>query len=270
MRKLTLFAALLFSSTLSFAQKGLEVGISFTPASPGILNDEDFAVGDDLNFRGTFGFNTGLTLGYNFTDAVGLHTGIQLSRQGQNYINYNSAPEKADMDVFSRRLGYIRVPVLLKFNGDPSASSMAYFRIGPHFDILNSAKYKYDSKYSGTLSQLSNYDKEIDLKNYSVNNVKKEIYKSLVVGMTLEMGGAVNMTDELKLVFMLHLSGSLTNPEGENSGDSLFSQSYANQNSILPYAGTFNPFPATPGANRQTAWSVMGGLTVGFHYVLGF
>lgn len=264
MRKLTLFAALLFSSTLSFAQKGLEFGISFTPASPWILNDEDFAEGDELNYRGTFGFNTGLTLGYNFTDAVGFHTGIQFSRQGQNYINYNSAAEKADMDVFSRKLSYVRLPFLLKFNGDPSESSSAYFRIGPHLDLLNSAKYSYTNKASGGI------DQDVDLRQYEnvLTSEKYKVYKNLVVGLTLEMGGAINMSEELKLVFMLHMSGSLTNPEDSEAGRSGIQ---------LSTAGNVNPFPSSPyniltntGANRQTAWNVMGGLTVGFHYVLGF
>jgi hypothetical protein len=268
MRKLTLFVVALFVANMSFAQKGLEFGLSFTPASPWILNDEDFAEGDDLNYRGTFGFNTGLTLGYNFTDAVGFHTGVQFSRQGQNYINYNSAPEKADMDVFSRKLGYVRIPLLLKFNGDPTASSSSYFRIGPHFDILNSAKYVYDSKYTGIT--LVPIDKNIDLRNVTVNGTRQEIYKKLVVGLTLEMGGAVNMTEALKLVFMLHMSGSLTNPEGANAADNNIIQGYVNTNSAIPLPGVFNPFPSTSGNNRSSAWSVMGGFTVGFHYVLGF
>ncbi len=263
MRKLTLFAALLFSSTLSFAQKGLEFGISFTPASPWILNDEDFAEGDELNYRGTFGFNTGLTLGYNFTDAVGFHTGIQFSRQGQNYINYKSAAEKADMDIFSRKLSYIRLPFLLKFNGDPSESSSAYFRVGPHLDLLNSARFTYDDR------DAFNADIDQDLLALkSLTNQDLEVYKKLVVGLTLEMGGAVNMTDELKLVFMLHMSGSLTNPEADDikdASDALLTRTFTAE----PFGAT-KPYPVTSGGNRQTAWNVMGGFTVGFHYVLGF
>lgn len=259
MRKLTLFVAVLFCANMGFAQKGLEFGFSFTPASPWILNDEDFAEGDDLNYRGTFGFNTGLTLGYNFTDGIGLHTGVQFSRQGQNYINYNSAPEKADMDVFARRLGYIRIPVLLKFNGDPTASSSSYFRIGPHFDVLNSARYTYTNNAGLGSNQ------DVDLRQ--VTNLvgdKLEVYKSLVVGLTLEMGGAVNITEQLKLLFMLHMSGSLTNPEGLDSGGA---------GSLIDVSALFfnvNPFPSTAGGNRSTAWNVMGGFTVGFNYVLSF
>jgi hypothetical protein len=263
MRKLTLFAALLFSSTLSFAQKGLEFGISFTPASPWILNDEDFAEGDELNYRGTFGFNTGLTLGYNFTDFVGLHTGVQFSRQGQNYINYKSAPEKADMDIFARRLGYVRVPVLLKFNGDPSNSSSAYFRIGPHFDILNSARFVYDDK--DVLNSDVN-ENLLTLKNITGGEIT--VYNKLVVGLTLEMGGAVNLTEELKLLFMLHMSGSLTNPEASDISEA--STALYGRTLLAEPTGATKPFPSTSGGNRQTAYNVMGGFTVGFNYVLSF
>jgi hypothetical protein len=277
MRKLTLFVVALFVANMSFAQKGLEFGLSFTPASPWILNDEDFAEGDDLNYRGTFGFNTGLTLGYNFTDAVGFHTGVQFSRQGQNYINYNSAPEKADMDVFSRKLSYVRIPFLLKFNGDPTASSSSYFRIGPHLDLLNSAKYAYTNK-SG-----SGLDQSVDLRSlYEVNQLtgqtqtnRLKMYKGLVVGLTLEMGGAVNMTEALKLVFMLHMSGSLSKTEDIEAaiGGNQLARSVV-EILGLPVGtvanGNPNPFPSSVGGNRSSSWNVMGGFTVGFHYVLAF
>jgi hypothetical protein len=263
MRKLTLFAALLFSSTLSFAQKGLEVGVEFTPAVTFILNDDDFAEGDNLNFRGTFGFNTGLSLGYNFNDGIGIASGILFSRQGQNYITDYAGVSKANQDVFARQLGYIRVPVLLKFNGDPTASSSSYFRVGPHLDLLNSARFTYDDR------DAFNADIDQDLLALkSLTNQDLEVYKKLVVGLTLEMGGAVNMTDELKLVFMLHMSGSLTNPEADDikdASDALLTRTFTAE----PFGAT-KPYPVTSGGNRQTAWNVMGGFTVGFHYVLGF
>ena len=177
------------------------------------------------------------------------------------------------MDVFSRRLGYIRVPVLLKFNGDPSATSSSYFRIGPHFDLLNSAKYSY------TNNNGLGVDQDVNLRSlYEVNPVTNQpttdrykTYKNLVVGLTIEMGGAVNLTEELKLLFMLHMSGSLTNPEDVDAGRVGTELSRSGYLLGVPVPnGNPNPFPSTQSGNRQTAYNVMGGFTVGFNYVLAF
>jgi hypothetical protein len=259
MRKLALFVVALLAANLTFAQKGIEFGVSFTPGSPWVLNDEDFAEGDDLNYRGTFGWQAGLTLGYNFTDGIGIQTGLMFNQLGQNYINYNSAAEKADMDVFSRRLGYTRIPVLIKFNGDIDASSSSYFRIGPHFDLLRSARYNYTNVSGLGVNQ------DVDLRNYNqlITGDKYEVYNSMAIGITLEMGGAVNINEALRLLFLLHMSGSF-NTEGADAGDA-GAQIYGE--SLFT---NVNPFPSSPSGNRQSTYNVMGGFTVGFNYVLSF
>lgn len=237
----TIILLLVFASTIS-AQKGLELGIEFTPASVWILNDEDFAEGDNLDFRGTFGYNGGINLGYNFSDGIGFTSGILISRQGQNYITGYDGVEKADQDYFSRDLNYIRIPFLIKFNGDPSASSSSYFRFGPHIDILSSARYVYEAN-----TILGQIDADVDMTDYG----NLEVYKSTVIGATLEFGGSANINEYMKLTFMLHLSGSLTNTEGEDSGATLL-------------------YPATTSFNRSNAWNVMAGINVGYRYIFSF
>ncbi len=259
MRKLAFFVVALLAANMTFAQKGIEIGVSFTPANPWIINDEDFAEGDDLNFRGTFGWNAGLTVGYNFTDGIGIQSGLILNNSGQNYINYNSAAEKADMDLFSRRLSYIRIPVLFKFNGSTDASSSSYFRIGPHFDMLSSARYTHTN-----VSGLGT-NQDIDLRNYNqlITGDQYEVYRSSAIGLTMEMGGAVNLNEALRLLFLLHLSGSF-NTEGADAGDA-GTQIYTESLFL-----NVNPFPSSSGGNRSSTYNVMAGLTVGFHYVLSF
>jgi len=250
MRKLTLFAALLFSSTLSFAQKGLEVGVEFTPAVTFILNDDDFAEGDNLNFRGTFGFNTGLSLGYNFNDGIGIASGILFSRQGQNYITDYAGVAKANQDVFARQLGYIRVPVLLKFNGDPAASSSSYFRIGPHFDFLRSAKYTYDDKSILNIDRDVNLLRDAPYDGYS-------IYNKFVFGVTLEFGGTANINEYTTFTFMLHMSGNLNSEDLDAAKLAVSGLAYPTQ--VIASAPFFE---------RQPAYNVMGGLNVGFRYTI--
>ena len=245
MRKITLFAVALLAANLSFAQKGLEVGVEFTPAVTFILNDEDFAEGEALNFKGTFGYNTGLSLGYNFTEGLGISSGLLLSRQGQNYVTDYAGVAKADQDEFSRNLTYVRLPLLLKFNSDPTASSGSYFRFGPHFDFLSGARFKYDDK------SFFNGDADINLlKDNGFNDL--EIYKKVVFGLTLEFGGSANINEYLKLTFMLHLSGNL-NSEGVDAAQIFY-----------PTSGTI----LSP--ERQPAYNVMGGLNVGLRYCIPF
>lgn len=256
MKKLSLLvaAALLLGSTATntvSAQKGIEIGVNFTPGSPWILNSEDFAEDQNLDFAGTFGYNVGLNLGYNMTDGFGINTGIIYSQQGQNYITGYDGVAKADQNTFSRQLTYIRVPVLMKVNGSLDAGSSSFFRIGPHFDFIQGAKYTYNTN-SGLFQGTS----ETDMLDYrgplGTAAEPYKVYNKMVVGLTLEMGGQINVSESVKVIMALHLEGSLTNTEDE---DARF---------VYPSSGSlFSP-------ERAKAWNVMAGLTVGVNYVLGF
>lgn len=250
MQKLILLVVALLLTTYTYAQKGLEVGIQFTPGTSWIMNDEDFAEDDDLNFKASFGFNTGLALGYNFTDGIGLQSGIIYSKTKQNYINANSAASKAEQDLYSRTLSYIRVPVLFKFNGDISSSASAYFRIGPHFDFLSNAQYEYQDIESTTLDNLFDLSFKENMNPYtSASGTTYKVYKKVVVGLTLEMGGIIRINESMGIIMLLHLEGSLTNTEDVDS---------------------YRFYPSTAANERGTAFNVMAGLTIGYNYIIDF
>lgn len=263
MRNLSLLALFLMAAQFGFAQKGLEFGITFTPATSWIVNDEDFAQGDEMDLQATFGYNAGAHLGFNFSEGMGLQLGLNLSQQGQNYINKASSNDKATMDVYSRKLTYVRVPVLLKFNGSTEGSFTSYFRFGPHLDFLSKAVYNYEAK-NDDLFYLTSNRKDIDL-----TQVKKspdenyKIYNDVVFGATLEMGGAINVDENMKILVLFHLSGSLSNPEGKDSyaaGAAVSGLFNANPSAFPDDAGT---------GTRGTAYNLMGGLTVGLTYTIG-
>jgi hypothetical protein len=241
MKKLSLFVAALFLAQFSFAQKGVEIGVNFTPTNPWILNDEDFSEGPDQDFRGTFGYNAGLSLGFNLTDAFGITTGLQLSRQGQNYITGYDGVAKADQDLFARQLTYIRIPLLLRYSSPEGGS---FFRFGPHLDMLSRARFVYDDK--GIL----NADQDIDMRNFKPFGASEplKIYKKTAIGVTMEMGGRININENMFVPITLHLSGSF-NTEDED-------------------AGRVFPSSRFPNYNRSSAYNVAVGLSIGFHYVL--
>ncbi len=245
----TLAVALFCVAQVSFAQKGLEIGVHFTPGNPWILNNEDFAEDQDLDFRGTFGYNLGGTIGYNMTDGFGIATGVIYNKSGQNYITGYDGVAKADQNTFSRQLSYIRVPILLKVNGSLDAGSSSFFRIGPHFDFIQSAKYQY--KFNSGILEGTEYNE--DMLDYNPTGGEAyKIYNKTVIGLTLEMGGQINVSESVKVIMALHLSGSLANSEDEDAAY------------VYPSSGTL----LSP--ERATAWNVMAGFTVGMNYVLSF
>jgi hypothetical protein len=246
---LILAATLLLASSAVSAQKGLEIGVHFTPGSPWILNSEDFAEDQDLNFRGTFGYNVGATLGFNMTDGFGIATGIIYNKSGQNYITGYDGVAKADQNTFSRQLSYIRVPILLKVNGSLDAGSSSFFRIGPHFDFIQKANYNYTWN-SGLLAGSEINEDMLDFNPLGGEAYK--VYNKMVIGLTLEMGGQINISESVKLIMALHLSGSLTNSEDEDAP------------LVYPSTGSL----LSP--ERSTAWNTMVGFTVGMNYVLSF
>ncbi|BDS09681.1 porin family protein [Aureispira anguillae] len=252
MKNLTFLALALFMTSNIFAQKGLEITVGFTPGLSFMLNDEDLAEGQALNIQPTFGFQTGLTVGYNFSERIGLATGIGYAALGQNYTTDYDGWAKDDQIKYDRKTSYIRVPVLLRVGGDPTASTSAFLRFGPHFDFLSSAIGRnYGSKNNPT-DVSRNYRDVSKL----LSSDKAEIYKSFVLGLTLEVGGKIRINDQMGVLVLFHLETSLTNPEGEDAAYTIYSG--------FPSSGTLTS------PERAGTWSLMAGLNIGFQYALNF
>lgn len=250
MKNLTFLAfALLFTGNI-YAQKGLEITAGFTPGVSFILNDEDFAEGQALNIQPTFAYQGGLTVGYNFSETVGLATGIGVAALGQNYTTDYDNVANDDQFKYDRKLTYIRVPLLMRVGGDPTAATSAFFRFGPHFDFLSSAVGRNYGTTNNPSDNSTNYRSITKI----LSSEKAEIYNSFVFGMTLEVGGKIRISDQMGILLMFHLESSLINPEGKDAAV------YAG----FPTSGTlFDP-------ERGTAWNMMAGLNVSFLYTLTF
>lgn len=251
MKNLTFLAIALFLSSNIFAQQGLEITAGFTPGLSFILNDEDFAEGEELNIQPTFGYQAGLTLGYNFSEKIGVATGIGVAALGQNYTTDFDNLSSDDQVKYDRKITYIRVPLLLRVGGDPTAGSSAFFRFGPHFDFLSSAIGKNYGSANNPRENSTNF-RDIDR---ILSSEKAEIYNSFVLGLTIEVGGKIRISDQMGILLLFHLESSLTNPEG---GDA------ASIYSGFPTSGTILE------PERGTAWNLMAGLNVSFQYTLSF
>jgi hypothetical protein len=81
-----------------------------------------------------------------------------------------------------------------------------------------------------------------------------EVYNNFVLGLTIEVGGKIRITDQMGVLLLFHLESSLINPEGEDAA----------RFAGFPTSGTI----LSP--ERGTAWNLMVGLNISFQYTLSF
>lgn len=242
-----LLAAAFFFASQSFAQKGIELTAGYTPGLSFILNDNDFAVGKTLNYQATYGSQFGLTVGYNFTDNVGVATGLGFASINQSYISDFDNTNKEDQNKYARRLSYIRIPIMFRIGGDYTKGTSAYLRVGPHIDLLTSATGESDIRVVGGVRAKNSINYR-DIKK-PLSTEKADIFSNAVIGLTLEVGGRIRISDAMGVILAFHLESSLSNPEGK---DARFF--FANNGGI--------------NLERARAWNIMPGLNVSFQYVL--
>lgn len=241
----------LFATTSVFAQQGLEVTLGFTPGASLYYNNEDFAAGDDLNFQATYALHTGLTVGYNFSDRVGIATGIGYASLSQNYVTAYDNVDKADQSRWTRTQNYVRVPLLLRIGGDNTSGSSAFFRFGPHIDFLTSAA----TVNRGTIDNpKSNSD--------NLRSSNSELVSTTAFGVSAEIGGRIRISDQMGIFVALHLETTLTNVDGKDATDNRYIP-LLNDRGFRTTSSILNP-------ERSSTGILMGGLTVGFQYVLSF
>ncbi len=235
----------------AFAQAGLELTAGYTPGISFIINDDDFAAGEELNYQVTYGSHVGVTAGFNFSERVGVTTGIGLASINQNYVSDYGDRQRDEQDMFNRRLTYIRIPLMVRIGGDPTAPSSAFFRFGPHLDFLAGAMGNSDRR---TIIGTRETDTD-NFRNYRtiLSTEDEEIYRNTVIGLTMEVGGRIRITDVLGVLILFHAETSLTNPEGEDAWKAF---NFANGNFTSD--------------ERIGSFNVMPGINVSFQYVLNF
>jgi len=256
MRALLLSTIVLFITTSLSAQKGFELNASFSPGVSWILNSNDLKLSETINYQTTFGFHSGLTVGHNFTENFGLATGLGFAYIEQNFILAYSANRIPSLqNKLDRRLSYIRIPALLRFGGDPNARISFFARIGPHVDFLVSAisttDYPMTYKSAGEL---------LDYEGVKDNEGKPlDIFSTVVLGMTLDFGGKIRISDQMGLLILLHVESSFTNVDGTDAPMFFESSSLLVQD---PSGDTWLDV-------REQTWNLMGGFTIGVQYTPG-
>lgn len=268
MRKLTLvFLACIFAGSLQ-AQQGLSIGVNVTPMSTWILNGDDFDAGAELNFRSTFGFSAGLNLGYNFTDRLGLVSGVLYSSEGQNYITDIDGRTEEEQNRFSRELTYIRVPVLFKYNSEITDRTSFLLRVGPYFGFLSSAQVTQDINAPVDLEEQAYETQNIsyaDPSDLFLTSTTGSIFNGFDLGVALELGSQINLSENMQLYFLFRLAGSV----GSIENSEVIQDLKANNNNFLTdFYPQAEVFPADDNVERRPAQLVNAGLVIGFNYIV--
>ncbi|MEN3040516.1 MAG: outer membrane beta-barrel protein [Bacteroidia bacterium] len=251
-----------------FAQQGtVKVGAVLLPQSTWLLNQDDSDAGPELDYVSTWGFAGGLTLGYNFTDYVGLGLDVLYSRQGQKYKGRES---NTDLNA-QTTLNYLKLPLLLRFNSDPNSAVQFSFFMGPQLNLLMSYKEKatfssgstvLDVEVSGTKYVLTtNIPPSLSIR--SEEDLTAPIYTSTNFGAAVGLGVGIKLTDELLL--SLHFRGDYSFGDVENKDAEL-----PHGNHSHPYweqKPKYNSVSHGSSEEKRPATSaITGGLMLGITY----
>ena len=129
MKSSTLVLFIIMFSQYSYAQRGLEITATFTPAYSTLLNENDLKVSNLNSYEASFGFHAGATIGHNFSDYVGIATGFGVNSTQQNYIQAGTKDLIKELQFkSSRNLSYFRLPVLMRIGSNPEAKHCFYMR----------------------------------------------------------------------------------------------------------------------------------------------
>ncbi len=192
---LCLFTA---NSTKTYAQQGLEIGVKVIPQSVWIFNSDDFDVGDELDFKRKFGMAYGLNLGLNFSDNMGIQSGLLFSSQGQKYKH-----EGLSYQISEIELKYLKIPFLVKFNSDPYAPTGFFLAAGIQYGFLRSA--------TETRNNIeTNYD--------AINAETKDFYNKKEISYLLTFGPQFNITDNFNLTLAFRADYSTNDIEDKDTG----------------------------------------------------
>ncbi|QQS29983.1 MAG: PorT family protein [Sphingobacteriales bacterium] len=184
-------------SAPAFAQKGLEVGVRVIPQSVWIINDDDAARGDGLDYTRTWGMAYGLNVGYNFLSSLGIQTGLLISGQGQKYVGDGSS----GFETSQTKLNYLKIPVMLKFNSNPDAGACFVGTAGIQFGLLTGAKQIVD-------------DEEVDFGALGLE--LKDAYNKADLSAAFSLGSRFRVTDSFNIGLSLRADYSLGDIEDKD------------------------------------------------------
>ncbi len=169
------------------AQTGFNVSLKATPQFSFLLNQDDFdnsSIEKDATFRANFGIGAG----YNFSQNIGIGLDVLYGLQGQKM--------KVSGIEVDQRLDYVKIPLYLSYNSDPTKSIGFYGNIGPQINILARAE-----------TSLGDSDQFLD---------NKDKYQAITFGGMVTVGSRFKLTEKLSLQTGLYFDIDFMNAEDKD------------------------------------------------------
>lgn len=173
MKTLQFIILLVIISASLKAQRGLEAGAIIQPQ---VYTQIHCETPTDKAMKIPYSFAIGVDLGYNFTDRIGLRTGLLYTPIGERYNDLSNDPEqRVDLN-----LNYIQAPLYFKYNSNIDNQFSFLMLVGGYIGYLNEALQTIESE--DPVAVLSEY---------------KRIMPGAAVGLgtqiNLERGGNINI-----------------------------------------------------------------------------
>jgi hypothetical protein len=119
-------------------------------------NDENYSKEEEYKIR--FGGHGGLLYTHNFTDQLGIETGVMFNTKGfrvnfEEEFIFENGPQKSTEEMIKYKvhanLNYIDIPVMLKFNHDLNEKVSLIGYTGPALGIAVGGKFKTKAEFMG-------------------------------------------------------------------------------------------------------------------------
>lgn len=184
---LSFFAAIsaVSATNTASAQEGFYIGIQGAQNFSAMFNKDDVD-NDNFNYKATTAEMFGVSGGYNFNKHMGVAAEAVYSIEGQRFELNNAE--------FTKRLSYLKIPVLFSYNTNPEAKVMLTAKAGPQLGILMDARLK-------------------DSNGDVLNKDTKDDYKTITFGAMAGVGARVNLAKNLYLDAGLRFDGNFANVE---------------------------------------------------------
>src|SRR6186713_2766243 len=179
MKKIIFF---MFLVTIQLSLKAQpEIGVSLSPATNWLINNNVSDQGDILNYRTSFGFAGGLRAAYFFSDNLGV--GAEL--------NFGSFNQRYEGDIAGDHQKCIMIPILFELK----TPGGFYFEIGPQFNLISSAKG--DFTLDDDPLSVSYEDREIETG-----------FSKTVIGGVFGLGGRFGLNENMAITAGIRFFGS--------------------------------------------------------------
>ncbi|MFN0275334.1 MAG: porin family protein [Chitinophagales bacterium] len=225
----------LLISTLSlisvFAQKGFHAGVNVGVNSTWIFNQNNYGY-SEMDYELKFGANPGLAAGYNFTNNYGVELGLCYAMLGQNYFDrirdfgpidpVTGKPDKVETFRYIK-LNYLQVPILFRYQTTKEKKDKIEFHamLGPSVGVLLSADqyYEADIDGNGSVEELDpNFVPQTAIEEFALtteDEVSKDYFSSLDVGIQLDLGVDIYVSEMMYVTPALKLYGAFTDLNSE-------------------------------------------------------